>query len=312
MSIVADIDRDRAAGLATPTGARVSQRWEDVVHADDVDVVIVATPNKIARPVAVAAALSGKHVLCEKPLGRNAAEAAEIVAAARRSGVTLKTGFNHRHHPAIARAHDLVVSGGIGEPLFIRCIYGHGGRPGYEREWRGNADLAGGGELLDQGVHAVDLARWFLGEFAEVNGRVARWVWDIAPLEDNGFAWLETADRRLAMIHTSWTQWKNRFSFEVFGHDGFVRVEGLGGSYGAESLIHARRRSGGLPDEVTTEFPGPDESWHAEWIEFTAAIREGREPLGNGEDGLAALLLIDALYRSAAEHVPVRLSEALA
>jgi predicted dehydrogenase len=249
-------------------------------------------------------------VLCEKPLGRNAAEAAAIVAAARRSRVTLKTGFNHRHHPAIADAHAVVAAGTIGAPLFLRCVYGHGGRPGYDREWRGNAELAGGGELLDQGVHVMDLSRWFLGEFEEVTGFVPRWVWDIAPLEDNGFALMRTARGQVAALHTSWTQWKNRFSFEVFGDAGYVRIEGLGGSYGTETLTVGRRRpESGPPDEETREYPGPDASWAEEWKEFVAAVRAGREPLANGEDGLEALRLIGAVYRAARTGTVARVRE---
>ena len=183
------------------------------------------------------------------------------------AGVILKTGFNHRHHPAIWRAHELCAEGAIGPLMFIRAVYGHGGRPGYDKEWRADADLSGGGELLDQGVHIVDLCRWFLGDFAEVFGSTATYFWDlghfesagrdspraangqsVAPssisLEDNAFALLRTADGRVAQFHTSWTQWKNRFSFEVFGRDGYLRVEGLGGSYGVERLEVGRAQAG--------------------------------------------------------------------
>ena len=297
---VADVDAARAAAVADPLGATATARWEDVVEDPAVTAVVVATPNKVATQVALAAADRGKHLLCEKPLGRNLQEAAAIVAAAERAGIVLKTGFNHRHHPAVWRAHEVVATGGIGEPLFLRCTYGHGGRPGYDREWRGNADLAGGGELLDQGVHVMDLARWFLGEFDEATGFTPRWFWDIEPLEDNGFALLRTAGGQVASIHTSWTQWRNRFSFEVFGRAGYVRIEGLGGSYGVESLIEGRRRpESGPPAEQRTEYPGPDDSWRLEWLEFVGAIRERRPVLADGIDGREALRLIDAVYRAA-------------
>jgi predicted dehydrogenase len=127
-------------------------------------------------------------------------------------------------------------------------------------------------------------------------------------LEDNAFALLRTVDGRVAQFHTSWTQWKNRFTFEVFGRDGFVRVEGLGGSYGTERLEIGRRKTeGGSPEVETFEFPGPDLSWQAEWQEFTSAIREGRQPLANGEDGLQAMRLIAAIYESARTGQVVRL-----
>jgi predicted dehydrogenase len=216
--------------------------------------------------------------------------------------------------------------------MFIRAVYGHGGRPGYDKEWRADPDLAGGGELLDQGVHIVDLCRWFLGDFAEVFGFISTYVWGTdragergsggageqrsrgaeqvspapqhlctsAQVEDNAFALLRTADGRVAQFHTSWTQWKNCFTFEVFGRDGYVRVDGLGGSYGPERLeIGRRKKEGGVPEVELFEFPGPDLSWQAEWQEFTSAIRDGRQPLANGEDGLQAMRLIAAIYESA-------------
>jgi len=305
--MVADIDAARAQQVAAECGSAWSTDWHDVIRCDDVEAVVVATVNKALAPVTIAAAGRGKHVLCEKPLGRNPIESQQMVEAARTASVVLKTGFNHRHHPAVWKAHELCAQGKIGEPMFARAVYGHGGRPGYDKEWRGDPDLAGGGELLDQGVHIVDLCRWFLGEIVQVIGITARWYWDIAPLEDNGFALLRTADGRVASLHTSWTQWKNRFSFEVFGREGYVAVEGLGGSYGTERLTWGRRRpEGGAPDLETWELAGPDISWREEWAEFTAAIRERRAPLADGYDGLQAVRIVHAIYESSRTGCTVR------
>ncbi|MDQ6949265.1 MAG: Gfo/Idh/MocA family oxidoreductase [Actinomycetota bacterium] len=310
VSTVADLDGERADALASEAGASVAG-WQDVVTNCEVDAVVVATHNKSLFPVALAALDAGKHVLCEKPLGRNSVEARDLVEAADAAGVILKTGFNHRYHPAISSAHDLVRSGGIGPPLFIRAAYGHGGRPGYDKEWRGDPELAGGGELLDQGVHLVDLCRWFLGDFVEVSGSLATWFWDVAPLEDNAFAMLRTAAGQLASIHSSWTQWKNVFRFEIFGRDGYVTIEGLGGSYGPPSLIHGRRRAeSGPPEETEQKFPSDDRTWDLEWNDFLGAIAEQRRPLGDGRDGLAAARVIDAIYASAQKGSPVTLDPA--
>ena len=298
--IVADVDEARVTSVAGEVGCLATTDWQELMGRDDMEVVVVCTTNNWLAPITIAALNASKHVLCEKPLGRNLSEAQEMVAAARKSGRILKTGFNHRHHPAIWQAYQLYTEGAIGEPMFVRCVYGHGGRPGYENEWRGDPDLAGGGELLDQGVHVVDLCRWFLGQFSEVFGRTSTFLWPVDPLEDNAFALMWTANGRLASLHTSWTQWRNRFDFEVYGRDGFLRVAGLGGSYGTERLTLGRRRpQSGPPEETTWEFPGPDLSWHVEWVEFTAAIREGRRPIGDGEDGLQAMQLVEAIYASA-------------
>jgi len=238
-------------------------------------------------------------VLCEKPLGRNPKEAKEILEAAEANRAKLKVGFNHRHHPAIKKAKQLVEEGKIGEIYFIRCRYGHGGRPGYDKEWRANKELCGGGELLDQGVHVVDLFRWFAGDFNEAYGYISTYFWDIE-VEDNAFAMFRRKNGVIASMHTSWTQWKNLFSFELFGSDGYLIIEGLGGSYGTETLKIGRRKpESGPPDEEIVEFPAPDISWQEEWKEFVSAIEEDREPLGNGYDGYEANRMIEAIYKSA-------------
>jgi predicted dehydrogenase len=302
---VADTDTKRASDLAASLNCGWTASWGEIVAREDIDIVVVSTPNKFLMPVVVAALQAGKHALCEKPMGRNAQEAAKMAAAAQLAGRVLKVGFNHRYHPAIWKAHELCVAGEIGTPWFIRAVYGHGGRPGYDKEWRGNVDLAGGGELLDQGVHIVDLCRWFLGDFSQVSGITSTNYWELGfypepdpkQMEDNAFAILKTASGRIAQLHTSWTQWKNRFSFEVFGRDGFLRIEGLGGSYGKETLTLARRRpESGPPLETIEEFEGPDASWRLEWEDFTRAIRTGQQPLANGEDGVKTMQTIAAIY----------------
>jgi predicted dehydrogenase len=145
----------------------------------------------------------------------------------------------------------------------------------------------------------LDLCRWFLGDFEQVTGVVATLFWDIAPLEDNAFALLRTGAGQIASLHVSWTQWKPLFSLEVFGRDGYIQVDGLGGAYGTERAILGRRDFEAPFAEETVENRGEDISWRQEWREFVAAISEGREPLGNGEDGLAALRLARKIYESA-------------
>jgi predicted dehydrogenase len=230
-----------------------------------------------------------------------------MVKMAQENHVLLKVGFNHRFHPAIWKAKQLLDEGQIGRCLTIRARYGHGGRPGLENEWRASRELCGGGELLDQGVHVIDLMRWFGGEIIEVYGRVETKFWKI-DVEDNAFAILKTDRGVTASFHVSWTNWKNIFSFEIFGDEGYLRIEGLGGSYGLETLEWGRRRlEGGIPDIHLFEFSTEDLSWSQEWHEFLSAISENREPIGNGIDGLRANQTIDAIQRSSAEGRLVRI-----
>ena len=185
--IVATAHRETAERLANSIGCQATTNWAEVVEKD-LDAVLVCTPPHLHAPISIAAMKTGKHVLCEKPLARSLDEAEEIVKVAQENGVKLKCGFNHRHHPGIQQAREWFDNGIIGELNFLRCRYGICGRPGYEKEWRAKPEIAGGGHLMEQGIHAIDLFRWFLGEFTEVVGFTATRFWDMAPLEDNAFA----------------------------------------------------------------------------------------------------------------------------
>jgi predicted dehydrogenase len=307
--MVASLHLDHAQKLAGSAGCKeATDRWQDIIARDDINVVLVCTPPDLHAPMSIAAMRAGKHVLCEKPLARTVEEAEEMLRAARASGVRLKCGFNHRHHPGIQQAREWVDGGAIGEIDFIRCRYGICGRPGYDREWRADPAVTGGGHLMEQGIHAIDLFRWFLGDFAEAVGFTSTRFWDMAPLEDNGFALLRTSKGQIASLHSSLTQWKNIFSLEIFGRDGYIIVEGLGGSYGNERVTFGKRDLTAPFHAETTEFTGGDRSWYEEWREFAAAIAENREPLGNGRDGLEALKLVQAIYQASAESRVVKLT----
>lgn len=310
LRIVVDTDARRADALAEQYGCAATSRWRTAVDDEAVDVVVVSTPNGLTPEIAEAALAAGKHVLIEKPPGRNLSEARRLAAAAAGGRGLLKVGFNHRYHPAIAAAHAHVVSGSLGAILNIRARYGHGGRPGYEHEWRSNPRLAGGGELLDQGVHLADLLCWFAGQPVEAHAMLQTAVWPIAPLEDNAFALVRFASGAIASLHTSWTQWTNLFSFEVFCESGSVTVEGLGGSYGTERLVVARRAQAGGPPAVDEHvFDGRDDSWRLEWEDFYRAIHSRADLkvgpyncgsyLGTPDDGVTAMGLIDMIYAAA-------------
>jgi len=294
---VADADPQRARRLAAEqSGCEAEADWRAAVARPDVEVVIVATTNDGLAPVARAAAEAGKHVLVEKPGARSAAELGPVAAAARERGVTVRVGFNHRFHPALRRARALVQDGALGPLMYVRGRYGHGGRPGYEREWRARPDVAGGGELLDQGVHLIDLARWFAGDLALVAGHVQTFFWD-APVEDNGFVLLRGRGGQVAWLHASWTEWKNLFSFEVFGRQGKLEVDGLGGSYGVERLTHYRMRPEmGPPETSGWEYPGEDPSWADEYASFVEATLGRDTPNATLDDAAAALGIVGEAY----------------
>jgi predicted dehydrogenase len=288
----ADVELDRARALCS----NASKDWSDVIARDDVELVIVATINSLLAEISAAALDAGKHVLVEKPAARNVRELDTVIAAQQRSGKLVHVGFNHRYHPAILKAREIFAGGALGEMMFVRGRYGHGGRHGYDREWRANPELSGGGELIDQGVHLIDLARLFLGDFTSVSGHAQTLFWDM-PVDDNAFLTLRTAKDRTAFLHASCTEWKNLFSLEIYGRDGKLHVEGLGGSYGTERLTFYRMLPEMGPPETTTwEYPFPDRSWQVELEEFLEDIRLDRQPAANLSDARAALSVVDAIY----------------
>jgi predicted dehydrogenase len=294
---------DPAAGraeklVAQAPGARVFDDWRAMVRSPDVDAVIVATTNDALAPVTLAALEAGKHVIVEKPGARSAEELAPLLEAQRRSGTRVHVGFNHRYHPGLQKARQLLDQGALGPLMFIRGRYGHGGRVGYDREWRADPALSGGGELLDQGVHLIDLARWFMGDFPSVAGFATTYYWDM-PVDDNGFLTLRTKSGQCAFLHASCSEWKNMFSFEIYGRNAKLHIEGLGGSYGVERLYYyAMKPEMGPPDTTIWEYPGEDTSWQLELDTFAASIEKGGAPGPDLEDALRALEIVQQIYTS--------------
>jgi predicted dehydrogenase len=295
--ICADIIMERAEALAQRLPqAEATTDWQMAVARPDIDLVIVSTVHCALAEITRAAIEAGKHVLVEKPAARSVAEIESLQKKAREKGVAVKVGFNHRHHPAVLQAKKLVDSGALGPLILVRGRYGHGGRIGYEREWRADPGRSGGGELIDQGIHLIDLSRWFLGDFSQVYGTTSTLYWEM-PVEDNVFLCLKTPSGQIAWLHASWTEWKNLFSFEIFGKSGKLQIDGLGGSYATERLtLYKMRPEMGPPEAAVWEYPFPDRSFELEFEEFSQAIEQKREPLGNLQDARAALEIVAKIY----------------
>jgi predicted dehydrogenase len=311
LRVVADVDVTRAQYVARNLGAEAVPDWRAAVARPDVNMVIVATPTKFHQEIAVAALEAGKHVLCEKPLGRTTDEAERIVEAAKRAQLVLKTGFNYRHMAHIRKAKELIRAGMLGPLHFLRCRYGHGGRPGYETAWCTDAELSGGGVLLEQGIHVVDLVRFLLGEPSTILAQTSRYFWKFPTVEDNCFCLMKTTAGQTALIHVSWTQWVNVFHLEIFGRDGYVELEGRDGHYGPQRLTWGQRKPDhSRPEQEHFEFAKTEDSWDLEWQEFLDAVRTGRQPLGSGLDGLRAQQVVNAAYRSARHHAWVEVDRA--
>lgn len=294
LTYVSDIKESLAKSLAEKYNCKYSTNYLDLLNSN-VDIVIISTSNNMLIPIAIEAVKRNKHVLIEKPGARNPLEMKKLVDAVNGTNIKVKVGFNHRYHPAIIKAKEILKNEDVGEIMFIRGRYGHGGRIGYDKEWRAKKEISGGGELLDQGCHLIDLGRMFLGDFKEVFGFTASYFWDME-VEDNGFALLKTSKGQIMQIHASWTEWKNLFSFEIMCKKAKIEISGLGGSYGTETLtLYKMKPEMGPPDKEVFIFEGEDKSWSLEFEDFVQAIKHNRGLL-DLDDGYKTLKIINIIY----------------
>lgn len=272
---------------------------------DSCDALFVCTPNNVTAELCVEGLRRCGRVFCEKPPGRNWDDFSRIAeAAAEVPGHTLAFGFNHRLHPAIQAAKALLGKGGVGDILYVKGTYGKSGGNKYRENWRNDPQIAGGGILLDQGIHMLDLFHMFLGPLTVVDAVLVDSFWGCR-VEDNAFVLLRSEQGIPAFLHSSATLWKHTFRFEIGCRDGYVIASGLlsqSGSYGREQLVIGKRQfedealAFGNPREEIIHFDR-DESWEKEVHEFIAAVQEGRPPLhGTLEDARRVMQVIRDAY----------------
>ena len=272
--------------------------WRHLVNDKNIDIVVVSTYPDTHEAITIEALKNCKHVLCEKPLAKTILEAERMTQAAKKYGKVLACGFNHRFHPAIAESKKIIEAGKIGKLLFGRGIYGYCGRPGSENEWRTNKKYVSGGILMEQGIHLIDLFRWLFGDFNQASCFSDTLYFPISPFEDNTFVLLKTKTNQTVSIHSTILQWKNTFVLEAYGTEGYIKVNGLGSSYGNEKLILGKKDYTGPFREDVFEFRGEDISWKKEWEEFLNTIEKNNGAFHDGEDGVEAMRIVDACYDS--------------
>jgi predicted dehydrogenase len=298
-----DVNPEAAVELSRGHGGVACMSLEELLAVAP-DVVVVATVHDRLAELAERALLAGAHVLLEKPAGVSVAEVDRLIGCQRERGERLvKVGFNHRFHPGIARAAEEVHSGAHGELMHLRARYGHGGRIGYEREWRAQPRRSGGGELIDQGMHLLDLTHWLAGPLRLHSALLRTHFWE-TPVEDNAALILGERESRCApwaMLHVSWTEWKNLFSLEIYCRTAKLQVDGLVRSYGPQRLtIYRMGPELGPPDVEEITYAEEDLSWEREWLSFADAIEAGDEQLLNGDlhDARYVWEQVEAAYAS--------------
>ena len=293
-----DIRVDTADAVGRRTGITVEPTLEGLLDRPDIDLVVVATTHDQLTPIGRQAIERGKHVFLEKPGGVSSADLKALASASVANGRVVRVGFNHRFHPALLKARDLVLRGGYGKLLWIRGRYGHGGRPGYEAEWRADRSRSGGGELVDQGSHLVDLVHYFAGDVELAFAELPTLFWPM-DVEDNAFLAVRPLVGGLAWLHASWTEWKNLFHFEITLDRAKIEINGLGGSYGTERLtLHEMQPEMGPPFTTTWEWPFADGSWKAEMDDVVSVIRGGSGIGASVDDAIHVLEIIEEAYRS--------------
>jgi predicted dehydrogenase len=268
----------------------------ELLEVQDLQFVVIATRHDSLHSLAIAALQAGKHVFIEKPGAISQLHFEKVCEVARKGNLRVHVGYNHRHHPAIKKALELSSNGSIGEIMFLRGRYGHGGRLGYEREWRADKSKSGGGELIDQGTHLIDLSIGFLGGLKLDYAATPNYFWDMA-VEDNAFMSLKNEAGNIAFLQASCTEWKNMFSLEIYGKTGKIAISGLGRSYGLETLtFHKMLPEMGPPLTETWSFPEPDDSWAIEMGEFINDLETGANKSDNLNSSLEVLRLISEIY----------------
>lgn len=281
--------------------------WKTCIDESEMDAVIVCTYNVVIPDIVCYSLGKGYAVFSEKPPGRNLKDTLRMKKAYEETEAPiLKFGFNHRYHNSVMEARALVDSKILGDVVCARGVYGKAGSPNFAGEWRNDTSISGGGIMLDQGIHMLDLMYYFMGEFTKIQSSVDQLVWKDMPTEDSAFSILRTADGKVASLHSSAIQWRHKFSLDLICTKGFISLNGLltsTHSYGEEKISYYRKdleqKTGGLgkPMEHTMCFD-TDESWDHEMEEFYDAAT-GKSPVVQGtiEDAVNLMTMLEGIYR---------------
>lgn len=300
MRTVAVCDRTFEHSGSFDDGVRFYRGHQELL-SEDLDVLFVSLTNDSAPDATIAGLERGLHVFCEKPPGRDLSDVARVIEAEKRHpDQKLKYGFNHRYHDSVRDALRIVRTKELGAVINLRGVYGKSKIISFNSDWRTKRALAGGGILLDQGIHMVDMMRLFAGEFQEIHSFVSNAYWH-HDVEDNAYALMRTAGGVVAMLHSSATQWRHRFHLEIALERGTVILSGIlsgSKSYGAETITIAYRSDddSGDPKEMTTRY-NQDHSWRDEIDEFAQCVLENQPVLeGSSAEALKTMQLVYRIY----------------
>lgn len=296
LEVVCDLSEERLKTFSQEFGCNTESDWKNVFQKYKIDALFICTPNHLVAPIAQEAIARGVHVLIEKPGARHLKDFSKIYNAHKKNPVVVMFGYNHRYHPGIVLSKKLTASNKYGKILFIRAKYGHGGRLGYEKEWRFDKAISGGGHLIDQGTHLIDLVNFFYGTAPYMYGKKETLFWK-TPLEDSAF-FLLGKKGFVANLSTTCLEWKNVFCFEIMTEKAKIQIDGLGRSYGTEKVtLYTMSPKMGPPTIKEFEFPGEDSSWKKENLEFFKRIKNKDLSDRSLQDARYVLEIIDKIYK---------------
>jgi predicted dehydrogenase len=278
------------------------QSIKKICQSIEIDVIFVCTHHNSLDKITLAALENKKHVLVEKPVAISLKKLSNLMKkySKLKCKPLIHVGYNLRYHPAILLAKKLITQNQIGNLMYLRARYGHGGRKNYHKQWRMIKNISGGGELIDQGSHLIDLSRFFMGNLKITYSVLRNFFWkNSSKVEDNAFLILSTKDKKIAFLHCSCTEWKNKFSFEIFGKKGKIEILGLGGSYGPETLtLYKMKKNMGVPSKKVWKFMEKDYSWRNEINIFFNEIKKKKRSSCGLNESYQNMKIIDFCHRS--------------
>ena len=297
-----DIDKNKSQYFSKKFLCKSYENENELIHDKRIKVLFICTFHDSLKKLLLKGISSKKYILVEKPAAKNFSQISDVLKRLKKnSKIKIHVGYNHRFHPSVILAKKLIKSNSIGSILYIRARYGHGARLNYEKEWRMDRKISGGGELIDQGSHLIDLSRLFLGEFVSVKSSLRKYFWKSdGKVDDNAFLILSTKKNKIAFLHCSCTEWKNKFSFEIFGEKGKIEINGLGKSYGTENLtLYKMKKKMGIPNIKNWKFSNKkDMSWKSEINDFFLKIIQDKPIESNINNASKNLKIIDKCYKS--------------
>lgn len=285
-------------------GVKFYSDYNQLLSENNLDMIFVCLPNYLAPDATINSLKNGCHVFCEKPPGRSVEDILKVrKVESLNDNIKLKYGFNHRYHGSVKKAKEIIDDNLFGEIINFRGVYGKSSIVPVKNEWRSLQKYSGGGILLDQGIHMLDLFRYFCGDFNEIKSFISNNYWK-HNVEDNAYAIMRDAKGRIAMIHSSATQWQHRFKLEITFDRGYIELSGIlsgSKSYGQEKLKIIPKKINSSVGSLNVEEINylNDNSWNDEIIDFTDIVLNNKKVItGNSYDALKVMELVENIYKA--------------